>query len=235
MLECIGKMKKNSMKTFSALIPLRIGSKGIPKKNIKKIAGKPLFEWVLRAALASEHIDEVFVSTESAEIMRAVEALGVGVKIIQRPVQLADDFASTEAVMLHALDKIASDYLVTIQATSPLLTQLDLDYACAQFIQNGDDSLLSAVRMKRFLWSEEGRPLNYNPKTRPRRQDFHGTLIENGAFYISDSTLLAETKTRLHGSIGIHEMPEDTFIELDAPADWLLVEQIINERLSHAA
>ena len=228
-------MYEKMTKTFSALIPLRIGSKGIPKKNIKKIAGKPLFEWVLRAALNAKHIDDIYISTESEEIMNEVEALGVGVKIIQRPAHLADDFASTEAVMLHALNQLASDYMVTIQATSPLLTQLDIDSACAQFAQAGHDSLLSAVRMKRFLWSEEGCPLNYDPEKRPRRQNFRGTLIENGAFYISDLTLLAETKTRLHGNIGIYEMPEDTFIELDSPADWLLVEQIMNERLSHAA
>lgn len=227
--------KGYSMKTFSALIPLRIGSKGIPQKNIKKIAGKPLCEWVLRAACAAEHIEDVYVSTESQIIVQAVEALGLGVEIIQRPIHLANDFASTEAVMLHALDKIASDHLITIQATSPLLTQLDLDYACARFIQDGHDSLLSAVRIKRFLWSEDGHPLNYQPETRPRRQDFLGTLVENGAFYISNCALLAETKTRLHGCVGIHEMSEEAFIELDTPADWMLVEKIMNERHSNAA
>ena len=79
------------------------------------------------------------------------------------------------------------------------------------------------------------RTRNYEPEKRPRRQNFSGTLVENGAFYISNCDLLAETKTRLHGSIGIYKMPEDTFIELDTPADWMLVEQIMNKRLSHAA
>ena len=223
------------MINFSALIPLRIGSKGIQKKNIKKIAGKPLCEWVLRAACEAKHIKTVYVSTESSEIAQTVQNLKLDVKLIFRPEHLASDIASTEAVMLHALDYISTDKLITIQATSPLLSGLDLDGACAQFLDKKNDSLLTAVRMKRFLWSDDGFPLNYQPISRPRRQDFDGTFVENGAFYISDCKLLAETKSRLHGDMGIYEMSEDTFIELDTPADWELVEKIMNERVSDAA
>jgi CMP-N-acetylneuraminic acid synthetase len=229
------KAEERIMNEFSALIPLRIGSKGIYKKNIKKIAGKPLCEWVVRAACRAKHISEVYVSTESSEISQIIENLKLGVKVISRPPELATDIASTESVMLHALKYISSNNLVTIQATSPLLSERELDDACERFVEQKNNSLLSAVRLKRFLWSDDGKPLNYRPESRPRRQDFDGTFIENGAFYISDCKLLAETQTRLHGNVGIFQMPEDTFIEIDTPEDWLIVEKIMGERLSHAA
>ena len=223
------------MYQFSALIPLRIGSKGIHKKNIKKIGGKQLCEWVIQAACSAKHIGNVYVSTESSEISEIIDNLNLDITVISRPPELATDIASTESVMLHSLNYISSENLVTIQATSPLLSESDLDNACEQFIDQKNDSVLSAVRMKRFLWSDDGKPLNYMPESRPRRQDFDGTFIENGAFYISNCGLLAETKSRLHGNIGIFEMSEDTFIEIDTPEDWSMVEKIMNERLSHAA
>ena len=121
---------RNKMEKFSALIPLRIGSKGIEKKNIKNMAGKPLCEWVIKAAFDANSIGSIYVSTESDEIKQVINSLGMDVKIIHRPDKLASDTASTESVMLHALNYIDSDYLVTIQATSPLLTSEDLDMAC---------------------------------------------------------------------------------------------------------
>jgi CMP-N-acetylneuraminic acid synthetase len=219
------------MEKFSALVPLRIGSKGIEKKNIKNLAGKPLCEWVIKAAFDANNIGSIYVSTESDEIKQVIDSLGMGIKIIHRPDKLASDTASTESVMLHALNYIDSDYLVTIQATSPLLTSEDLDMACLKFEKNGYDSLLSATRTKHFIWTEDARPLNYNPKTRPRRQDFLGSFVENGAFYISGCEQLARTEVRLHGNIGIYEMLAETQIEIDTPEDWKIIEPILSERM----
>jgi N-acylneuraminate cytidylyltransferase len=213
-----------------ALIPLRGGSKSIPKKNIKPLAGKPLSAWTLEAAAACAAINSVYVSTDSEEIADVVQGLGLGVKVIMRPAEYATDDASTESVMLHFMNQVDFDVLVTIQATSPLLTDRDLDQAIVQFQEQQLDSMLSAVRTKRFFWNDNATPINYDPLHRPRRQDFHGTLMENGAFYITKRKILQRHQCRLGGKIGIYEMDESTAVEIDEPEDWERVERLLLQR-----
>lgn len=209
------------------LVPLRGDSKGIPKKNIKLLGGKPLCAWVLEAACASRRIDKVFVSTDSMEISDVVDGLNLGVQIVQRPVEFATDAATTESVMLHFMKIIEFDTLITVQATSPLLKTRHLDMALAEFESRQLDSMLSAVRLKRFLWNDQGKPVNYDPLHRPRRQDFAGTLMENGAFYVTKRKVLEQSHCRLGGKVGIYEMEESTAIEIDEPSDWLIVEEML--------
>jgi len=218
---------KENIKTV-ALIPLRGGSKSIPKKNIKEICGKPLCEWVIQAAVGSDEIDEVYVSTDSGEIRDVVENLNLGVNVIDRPVEHASDEATTESVMLHFMGQVEFDRIVTIQATSPLLKANDIDAALTQFKQDNLDSMVSAVRTKRFFWADDGTPINYVPAQRPRRQDFKGTLMENGAFYVTTREVLSNDNCRLGGKIGVFEMSESTAYEIDEPSDW----EIVSNQLS---
>lgn len=218
------------MNKIVVLIPLRGGSKSIPKKNIKSLAGKPLAAWTLEAAAKSTQISAVYVSTDSEEISTVVQGLGLGIKVVQRPAEFATDEASTESVMLHFMSQLDFDLLVTIQATSPLLTTEDLDRAIIQFQQQQLDSMLSAVRTKRFFWNNDATPINYDPLHRPRRQDFDGTLMENGAFYITKREILERYQCRLGGKIGIYEMDESTAVEIDEPEDWERVERLLLKR-----
>jgi len=217
-----------------ALIPLRGGSKSIPQKNIKTIAGKPLCAWVLEAARKANIFDQIVVSTDSDEIAGVVTSLDQGIEILKRPAHLATDQASTESVMLHAAEYYSFESITTIQATSPLVRADDFIEAHHKFNNEGYDSLLSAVRMKKFFWNADGTAVNYNPAHRPRRQEFQGTLMENGAFYITSRDILEQYKCRLGGRIGIYEMPAESATELDEPADWLIVEALLNKKKESA-
>lgn len=210
-----------------ALVPLRGGSKSIPMKNIRPLGGQPLCAWVLQAAAACPAIDAVYVSTDSDIIRQTVQSLNLGVEVIDRPAELATDEATTESVMLHFMGQVPFERLVTIQATSPLLTAQHLQRALTQFDQAGCDSMLSAVRTKRFFWNDDATPINYDPQYRPRRQEFAGTLMENGAFYVIRRTVLQAGGCRLGGKIGIFEMPEHTAVEIDEPADWEAVARLL--------
>ena len=224
---------------FIALIPLRGGSKGIPNKNIKMIAGKPLCAWVIESAVGAESIEQVYVSTESAEIKRVVNEINQQfqddkakknkLKIIDRPEALASDTASTEVVMLHFMENIEFDVLLTIQATSPMLSSDDLEQAIKQFKQQNLDSMLTAVEIKRFFWDYDAHAVNYDPCNRPRRQDFDGCLMENGAFYITTRELLKKENCRLGGNIGIYTMSDEAAVELDSPLDWSVMETILSK------
>ena len=208
-----------------ALIPLREGSKEIPLKNIKNIGGKPLCWWVLNAAISSNQFDSVFVSTESKLIASVVESFKLGVEIIERPKGLAEDSSTTESVMLHFLDNVEFETIVTIQATSPLLRSSDLTSALAEFDKGGYDSMLSVVELKKFVWSKNSVPLNYHPQKRPFRNDIHPVYVENGAFYITKKDILIVDKCRLGGSIGLFVMEHNSLIELDSKEDWVEIER----------
>ena len=218
-------------KFYSALIPLRGGSKSIPLKNIKIIGGQPLCYWVLKACVDSNIFKEIVVSTDSAEIKSVVQSLGLPIRIIDRPSEYATDDASTESVMLHASRHMACDVMVTVQATSPLLAAKDLVDSKRIYENHGLHSVLTAVRTKRFFWTDECTPINYSPQHRPRRQDFKGTLMENGSFYFTDVKMLLKEECRLVGKIGIFEMDEATTVEIDELNDWAIVETLLKSRL----
>ncbi|HNW94287.1 MAG TPA: acylneuraminate cytidylyltransferase, partial [bacterium] len=140
--------------------------------------------------------------------------------IIDRPAELATDTATTDAVMLHAIEQLDCDVLCTLQATSPLTSAQQLRDAWAQFQREGRDSMVTDVPTGKFIWTLDGKPLNYDPQHRPMRQQFAGTVMENGAFYFTKRELLLRTQCRLGGSIGVFVMPPEADVELDEPADW---------------
>ena len=115
------------------------------------------------------------------------------------------------------------------QATSPLTQTEHFDAALRLFEDGGYDSVLSCVRSYRFYWDEEGRSLNYDYRQRPRRQDFGGMLMENGALYINTVGRIVESGNRLSGRIGIYEMPSYTATEIDEPDDWTVVEHLMRK------
>lgn len=227
-------MKQKKLKIV-ALVPARGGSKSIPYKNIRPMGGKPLIYWTLKAAGESKYINEVYLSTEDEKIKTAAKALNLKARVIDRPKKFATDTASTESVMLHFARKMKFDFdiLVTIQATSPLTTSKELDSAIKQFLRGKKDSLLTSVRTKRFFWNDSGRPLNYNPFKRPRRQDFKGSLVENGAFYITKKNILKKYKNRLGGKIDMFEMQSEHVVDIDEPGDWAAVETILLNRIQN--
>jgi len=218
-----------------ALIPARGGSKSIPLKNIKMLCGKPLIYWALDAAVNSGCFERIYVSTDDFRIKNAVKDYdNEMVQIVNRSPHTATDDATTESVMIEFANQHAFDEICLIQPTSPLITPREIQEGINKFINLQADSLLSCIRQKRFYWKVDklgfAKPLNYDPKKRPLRQDWNGTLVENGAFYITHKKGLLENKSRLYGKIAFYEMDEQSFVELDEPADWDFVESILLER-----
>lgn len=224
-----------------AFIPVRGGSKSIPLKNIKPISGKPLVYWTVKAACGCQYIDKVYVATDSDKIRETVESFQSGIEaelfskvtVIDRSAESASDTASTEFAMLEFASNYQFDNIVLIQATSPLLVSEDLDRGFEAFGEEGTDSVLSVVRQKRFHWAnDEGgfaHPTNYDVFRRPRRQEFDGYLVENGAFYISSKADLIQSQNRVSGNIKAVEMNEDTFFEIDEPSDWVIIEALMKK------
>ncbi len=216
-----------------AFIPVRGGSKSIPLKNIKILSGKPLVYWTALAANNAKCIDKVIIATDSIEIKNAVKNFNLQkVAIYDRNPQNAQDTSSTESVMLEYIN-VANlqddEKLFLIQATSPLLKSKHIDEMYKKFLDDKTDSALSCVRTKRFFWTKEGTTINYDYKNRPRRQEFEGLFMENGACYINSVKNIMQDKNRLSGKISIYEMPEYTSVEIDEPDDFMLIEKLMEK------
>lgn len=218
-----------------AFIPVRGGSKSIPLKNIKSIAGKPLVYWTVKAADDCEYIDKVYVSTDSDIIKKTVEGFGMKkAVVVGRSEETASDTASTESAMLEFAAQYSFDNIFLIQATSPLLDARDLAEGYKLFCEECVDSVFSAVKQKRFHWEiqEDGfaYPMNYDIFHRPRRQEFEGYYVENGAFFITARQMLLQSRNRISGRIKLYEMDEASYFEIDEPSDWAVIEALLKRK-----
>ena len=217
-----------------AVIAARGGSKGIPRKNLIDLCGKPLIAWTVLQAAAAKGVDVVAVSSDSDEILAAAEASGaVGVR---RPEDISGDLASSEAAWLHALDQVDRlrgpfGRIVALQATSPIREASDIDQALDTFEREKLDSLLSVCEVEDYFnWriGKEGpEPINYDYHDRRMRQQIEKRYLENGSFYVFIPSLLRGKKNRLGGKIGMHVMERHKMFQIDRPEDVTLCAAIM--------
>ncbi len=225
-----------------AFIPAREGSRSIPLKNIKPFCGEPLIYWTTKAACECKYFDIVYISTDSEIIRTAINRFADKppfsdkVQIINRSAESASDIAPTELAMMEFAENYDFENIALIQATSPLLTANDLNGGFDLFSTDSTDSVLSVVRQHRFLWrqNEDGYASspNYDFIHRPRRQEFNGYLMENGAFYITSKENLLRSGSRISGKIRAYEMCEESAYEIDTPSDWIVVEELMKKNIA---
>lgn len=213
------------------VIPARGGSVGIPRKNIASVAGRPLISWTIEAGLAASLVDAVVVATDDDEIASVAEACGASV--FRRSAASATSTAPSEQVVAEVvLANPGIEAVVLVQATSPLTTGDDIDRCVRAWSDRGSvGSIVSVVRSHRFRWDPEGNPLNYDPAHRPRRQDWDGELIENGAIYVSGPDAYTGAGNRCVAPVSVVEMDPATLVEIDEPVDLVIVAALLDARI----
>jgi N-acylneuraminate cytidylyltransferase len=218
-----------------AFVPARCGSQAIKFKNIKLFCGKPLIYWTLSALQNSPSIDIIYIATDCQKIEEVAKSFMFSkVNIFQRDQRNAQHTSPTEDVMVEFLAKQKfnnKDRFLLVQATSPTTQSIDFENALEMMDREKFDSILTVVREKNFFWNDDGTPLNYDYMNRPRRQDFNGLLLENGAFYINSVGNIIKYKNRLSGKIGLYEMEDYSSIDIDEPIDWIIAEKYMKEHV----
>jgi N-acylneuraminate cytidylyltransferase len=215
-----------------AVIPARGGSKGIPRKNITPLCGKPLIVYSIEQALAAKYVDGVIVSTDDENIAAIAESAGA--TVFHRTYATATDEASSESALIEVSLAIPGiDTLVFLQATSPIRQSWDIDSAIALY-QNGDwDCVFSARHVEGYTWRITDELVIADFHRRTRRQERHELQIEeNGSIYVIRSKALQKTGSRFgvkHRHYLMH--PLDSF-QLDEPSDVAILELLIRVRLS---
>lgn len=218
-----------------AFIPVRGGSKSIPLKNIKLFCGEPLINWSIKALLGFKKLSRIYIATDSDEIADVAKGFNNdGIEIFHRSKETAQDNSSTESVLLEFIENNNipdKTIIVLVQVTCPLTQTSDFENAYKLFTNGKYDSLLTVARIKRFLWKENGVPINYDYRNRPRRQDFNGVLMENGAFYMNTVKNIKKYSNRLSGKIATYEMPDYTAVDIDEPEDWNVAENLMQKHI----
>lgn len=200
------------------VIPARGGSKGIPRKNIKIIAGKPLIAWTIEAARKSKLLDRFVVSTEDNEIRKISEKYRS--EVIDRPAEFAADNATTLSVLQHALSVIKADTVVILQPTSPLRDSDLIDRCIRRFKEKKTDNLATGFICK-FM--------EYGTYTQ-RRQDLGGFFYDDGNVYVINTDLIK--KGKLFGkNVGRFKTSREENIEIDDDFDFWMAEQILLKRI----
>lgn len=210
---------------ITVIIPARAGSKGIPNKNIRIMNGKPLIWYALNTALSSKLISDVIVSTDSEEIMLIAKQMGA--RIHKRSPDLCSDAVTLDAVIYDAAGYIQSDYIITMQPTSPTLTTKTLDQAVRYALDGSWDTVISVCNRPHLAWVEEEGAFIPAYSERLNRQYLPPYYVETGAFVISRKEFIAE-KSRIGNKVSIFEVPENEAVDIDSFQDWAAAERILS-------
>lgn len=226
--------KVNAIKTV-AIIPARGGSKGIPRKNVKELNGKPLIGYIIETALGVDEIDRVIVSTEDPEIEAAARSFGAEVPFT-RPLELAGDEIGTLPVLQHAVSYLEEnenykpDIVILLYATSPMLSHSRIMEALGLIKEKNFDSVLSVIEDRGHYWIENrGKYERFYPKNLRNRQFTKPLFKENGAIYITKRDILMEKNEIVDGNIGFLVMEERETVDIDEPFDFEIVEVMMKK------
>jgi N-acylneuraminate cytidylyltransferase len=219
------------------VIPARGGSKGVPRKNLLDVGGKPLIVWTIEQALAVPGLD-VLVSTDDEEIATVARDAGARVPWL-RPAELAQDTTPTEPVVRHAIEQVTAERgrpeaVMLLQATSPVRHHDTLARALAEFTDTGVDSMVGVVEQPPFVWQAGSPPTAaYDVTARPRRQDLTDETRryrETGSLYVTRTEIYEQLDNRLGGTIGLFVMAEDEGIDIDTELDVALAVRLLTAR-----
>lgn len=224
-------------KTVLAIIPARGGSKGIPRKNIRLLAGKPLIAWTIDEAKKSKYIDRLILSSEDEEIIEVARKYGCEVPF-KRPVELAQDDTPGIEPVIHAINTLEEkyDYVVLLQPTSPLRTIVYIDGCIEYCVRKDLPACVSVTEAQQspywmYVIDEQMKMqpfLKYSGEIK-RRQDLPKVYVLNGAVYIAHSKFILENKSFLNAATFAYTMPTHSSIDIDKESDMLYCEWVINQ------
>ena len=221
-------------KSILAIIAARGGSKGVPRKNIRLVGGKPLIAWIIEAAKKSSHIDRLILSSDDHEIIKVAAEYGCDAPFV-RPKELARDDSSVSDAIMHAMEKIPGyDYVMLLQPTSPLTQEQDIDGCIESIINLNSKSMVSVTEPEKnpyWMFKMENnsrlKPVMGNEYLNHRRQDLPYIFIPTGAIYIARSQWFMENRSFYSELTTGYKIPIERSLDIDTELDLKLLEVLI--------
>jgi CMP-N-acetylneuraminic acid synthetase len=216
-----------------ALLPMKGHSERVPNKNIRNFCGKPLYHWIMKSLLDSEHVDHVVINTDSEVIAKDALNHFERVRIINRPAAIQGDFVPMNDIIAYDISRIEGTHFLQTHSTNPLLTADTLDKAIKCYYENIDrcDSLFSVTAHRTRLYWTDGRPINHDPKELLRTQDLEPVYEENSNIYIFSKKSFATSGNR---RIGLYpkmfEIDRFEAVDIDEEFDFKMAEMLCQLR-----
>ena len=214
-----------------ALVPMRHHSERVPGKNYRVLVGKPLYGYIIETLLTCPEITQIVVNTDSQVIKDGVSDQYPSVTLIQRPDHLCGDMVPMNEILLYDIDQVPADFYLQTHSTNPLLCAETISRAIQTFLADRErTSLFSVTRVQTRLWSEDGKPLNHNPKELLRTQDLPPVYEENSCIYLFKRHTLLESKNRLGARPRLFEIDPSEAWDIDDKFDMAIVESLLERR-----
>lgn len=222
--------------TITALLPMKGHSERVPGKNLRPLAGRPLFHWVVDALVAVDAVESVVIDTDSEAIAESAVAAFPSVVIHWRPQEIQGDFVSMNRIIEHDLSLLPGTHFLQTHATNPLLSSDTVARAVAYYFAGlpAVDSVFTVTRHQARFFDHRGRPVNHDPAVLVRTQDLDPLFEENSVMYLFSRESFAATKARIGVTPRMFEVPPLEAIDIDEPDDWVLAEALAHRRAEQA-
>lgn len=222
--------------SFAAFVPMKGHSERVPNKNIRPLAGRPLYHWIVSALAGVEAISTIVVDTDSDEIAEMVTKDFPQVRIVWRPEELRGDFVPMHDVLRHDVQQVDEHHLLQTHSTNPLLRSETIARALERFLEDDEhDSLFGVTPWQtRFYWGD-GRPVNHDPAELLRTQDLPPIFEENSNLYVFDQDVIADTGQRVGRKPAMFPIDRAEAIDIDEETDFYLADCLARRRLEQEA
>ncbi len=218
---------------ITALVPMKGHSERVPNKNIRLLAGRPAFHWILKSLSKSRYVSEVVINTDSEEIAKSAQD-NFKVTILKRPEFLLGDMVGIQPLIEYDLSQTDGEFYLQTHSTNPLVTTDTIDNAIELFFaQKGHDALFSVTEVKtRFYWPN-GKGINHDPKHLIRTQDLDPIFEENSCFYIFSKETNKKTKNRLGFNPMMFPVSKLEAVDIDTMEDFYFAEYLLLQRMKN--
>ena len=222
--------KSKSIPRIKALIFMKAFSERVPRKNMKKLCGKPLFHWILDSLSESNYINEIIINTDSEEIAESATS-NYDVTLHMRPKYLLDiDSNEANQIIEYDLSKTNGEYFFQTHSTNPLLSVDTIDRAIKKYFNNKFDSLISVTEQRKFYYTMDGEPVNHNPQKLVRTQNGKSLYEENSCIYIFSRKVFEKNFSRVSNNPMLYPISSLESIDIDEPIDFEMAEFLIDKR-----
>lgn len=221
---------------IAAFVPMKGHSERVPRKNVRSLAGRPLYHWIVDALGRVEQVTSIVIDTDSEAIATDVEKHFPAVEIVWRPEELRGDFVPMHDILRHDATQVDEDLLMQTHSTNPLLHPRTIASAIDAFQSaDGHDSLFTVTAWQtRFYWAD-GQPVNHDPAELIRTQDLPPLYEENSCLYLFKREVIESIGLRIGTTPLLHPVPREEAVDIDDEFDFLVADFLLRRRLEQEA
>lgn len=229
-----GRTGQEVVDQVAAFVPMKGRSERVPGKNIRPLAGRPLYHWIVEALLDVDRVSTIVIDTDSEEIAADVASNFPQVRVVERPEELRGDFVPMHDVLVHDANQVEEEWLLQTHSTNPLLKAATIERALDEFLEGlegGHDSLFTVTPWQIRLFWPDGSPINHDPSELLRTQDLDPVYEENSCLYLYTREVIERTGQRTGENPIMLRIDRGEAVDIDEEVDFLIADLLMRNRI----